>query len=136
MPLAELSQARELSQKELARELKVGQPAVGKLEKRADMYVSNLRRYVQALGGLLEINARFPEGVAVPLLWTPVLLKTRIQINHLCDYSRSRISAKPARSGAALTSRLDRSIGGSPPRSDFKSSIASGDHRRFMSPSV
>src|SRR5438067_9886793 len=63
MPLAELRQARETSQMELARSLKVGQPAVAKLEKRADMYVSNLRRYIAALGGSLEITARFPEGV-------------------------------------------------------------------------
>jgi transcriptional regulator with XRE-family HTH domain len=62
MPLAELRQARERSQKQLARTLKVGQPAVAKLEKRADMYVSNLRRYIAALGGSLEITARFPEG--------------------------------------------------------------------------
>ena len=45
-----------------ARTLKVGQPAVAKLEKRADVYVSNLRRYIAALGGTLEITARFPEG--------------------------------------------------------------------------
>ena len=62
MPLAELRQARERSQEQLARTLKVGQPAVAKLEKRADMYVSNLRRYIEALGGSLEITARFPEG--------------------------------------------------------------------------
>jgi len=63
MPLAELRQARSQSQQELARLLKVGQPAVAKLERRADMYVSNLRRYIAALGGSLEITARFPEGV-------------------------------------------------------------------------
>ena len=62
MPLAELRQARAQSQQELARILKVGQPAVAKLERRADMYVSNLRRYIAALGGSLEITARFPEG--------------------------------------------------------------------------
>ena len=62
MPLAELRQARERSQEELARTLKVGQPAVAKLEKRADMYVSNLRRYIEGLGGSLEITARFAEG--------------------------------------------------------------------------
>lgn len=62
MPLAELRRARERSQLELARALKVRQPAVAKLEKRADMYVSNLRRYIEALGGSLEITARFPEG--------------------------------------------------------------------------
>jgi DNA-binding transcriptional regulator YiaG len=62
MPLHELRQARERSQQDLARELNVGQPAVAKLERRADMYVSNLRRYVEALGGSLEITARFPKA--------------------------------------------------------------------------
>jgi DNA-binding transcriptional regulator YiaG len=61
MALHELRHAREMSQEELARELHVGQPAVAKLERRADMYVSNLRRYIEALGGRLEITARFPE---------------------------------------------------------------------------
>jgi DNA-binding transcriptional regulator YiaG len=61
MALHELRQAREKSQQELARDLHVGQPAVAKLERRADMYVSNLRRYIEALGGTLEITARFPD---------------------------------------------------------------------------
>jgi hypothetical protein len=60
--LHELSLARQRNQEELARALKVQQPAVAKLEHRADMYVSNLRRYVEALGGTLEIVARFPDG--------------------------------------------------------------------------
>jgi transcriptional regulator with XRE-family HTH domain len=62
MALHELRQARQRSQEELARALKVGQPAVAKLERRTDMYVSNLRRYIEALGGSLEITARFPDG--------------------------------------------------------------------------
>ena len=62
LTLAELRKVRECSQEDLARELKVNQPAVAKLEKRADMYVSNLRRYIEALGGSLEITARFPDG--------------------------------------------------------------------------
>jgi hypothetical protein len=62
MTLNELRQARARSQKALAKQLKVGQPAVAKLERRADMYVSNLRRYVEALGGKLEITAKFPDA--------------------------------------------------------------------------
>jgi transcriptional regulator with XRE-family HTH domain len=62
MTLHELRQARERSQEDLARELKVGQPAVAKLERRADMHVGNLRRYIEALGGKLEITAKFPDG--------------------------------------------------------------------------
>jgi DNA-binding XRE family transcriptional regulator len=62
MTLEELRKSRSLSQEELAATLDVGQPAVAKLEKRADMHVSNLRRYIEALGGTLEITARFPEA--------------------------------------------------------------------------
>jgi transcriptional regulator with XRE-family HTH domain len=61
MTLEELRRARELSQEQVAEALDVGQPAVAKLEKRADMRLSNLRRYVEALGGTLEITARFEE---------------------------------------------------------------------------
>jgi predicted transcriptional regulator len=62
MTLEELRKARDLSQETVAETLAVGQPAVAKLEKRADMHVSNLRRYIEALGGTLEITARFPDA--------------------------------------------------------------------------
>jgi transcriptional regulator with XRE-family HTH domain len=62
LALHELRKRRAVSQEELAAKLAVGQPAVAKLERRTDMYVSNLRRYVEALGGKLEITARFPDG--------------------------------------------------------------------------
>ena len=59
MTLEELRNAHALSQHDVARSLDVGQSAVAKLEKRTDMHVSNLRRYIEALGGTLEITARF-----------------------------------------------------------------------------
>jgi len=62
LTLHELRKVRAVSQEELAKKLAVGQPAVAKIERRSDMYVSNLRRYVEALGGTLEIAARFPDG--------------------------------------------------------------------------
>lgn len=62
MALGELRKARAKTQVDMAQALNVGQPAVAKLENRADMYVSNLRRYVEALGGTLEITARFPDA--------------------------------------------------------------------------
>ena len=62
MPLHELRQARALTQRDLARTLKVNQPAVSKLEQRADVYVSSLRSYIEAVGGRLKIVAEFPEG--------------------------------------------------------------------------
>jgi len=62
MPLHELRRARDMSQEELARELHIKQAAVSKLERRTDMYISTLRRAIDALGGNLEIVARFPDG--------------------------------------------------------------------------
>ena len=62
MPLHELRHARGLSQLDLARLLNVQQPAIAKLERRADMYLSTLRNHIEAMGGKLEILARFPEG--------------------------------------------------------------------------
>jgi DNA-binding XRE family transcriptional regulator len=59
MDLAELRRAQELSQATLADTLHIGQAAVAKLEKRTDMYVSTLRRFVEAMGGELEVMARF-----------------------------------------------------------------------------
>jgi len=61
LDLAEMRRALRLSQEELAHILGVKQAAVAKLEKRADMYVSSLRRFIKAMGGELEIVARFPD---------------------------------------------------------------------------
>ena len=62
MPLNELRQARGLSQKMLAQVLHVQQPSIAKIEKRTDMYLSTLRSHIKAMGGELEVIARFPEG--------------------------------------------------------------------------
>jgi transcriptional regulator with XRE-family HTH domain len=62
MPLHELRRARALTQRDLAETLKVNQPAVAKMERRADIYVSSLRAYIEAVGGRLKIVAEFPEG--------------------------------------------------------------------------
>lgn len=62
IPLHELRQAREKTQQEMAAALGTTQANISQLEKRADMYLSTLRRYIEALGGELEITARFPTG--------------------------------------------------------------------------
>jgi len=62
MPLYELRRARKLSQEQLAAELGATQPEISKIERRTDMYVSTLRRFVEAMGGKLEIIVHFPDG--------------------------------------------------------------------------
>lgn len=60
--LQELRQARGLSQQEMAKRLNVKQPAIARLEKRTDMYLSTLRSHIEAMGGELEVIARFNDG--------------------------------------------------------------------------
>jgi transcriptional regulator with XRE-family HTH domain len=62
MPLQKLRAARSLTQENLARILNVNQSEVSKIENRADVYVSTLASYIEAMGGRLEIHAVFPDG--------------------------------------------------------------------------
>ena len=54
--------ARDLPQEQIARNLKIKQASVSKKETQTDMYISTMRKYIMAMGGELEIIAKFPEG--------------------------------------------------------------------------
>lgn len=91
MPLQELRVARGLSQQAMAEILHVRQPAIAKLEKRTDMYLSTLRSHIEAMGGQLEIIARFADGA--------------IRITNFADLdasARSSDSPGPGREEAAV----------------------------------
>lgn len=62
MALNELRAALQITQEHLAGLLRVNQAAISKMERRTDMYVSTLADFIRAMGGELEITARFPEG--------------------------------------------------------------------------
>jgi transcriptional regulator with XRE-family HTH domain len=60
-----LSEIRKLagkSQQEVADAIGIKQPSLSKLEKQSDMQISTLQRIVKALGGKLEVIAKFPKG--------------------------------------------------------------------------
>ncbi len=59
--LSELRHVRQMTQVALAERLHMVQPSVSRLERQADLYVSTLRRYIEAIGGRLEIHAVFPD---------------------------------------------------------------------------
>ncbi|HEV2697127.1 MAG TPA: XRE family transcriptional regulator [Terriglobales bacterium] len=63
MALDELREARKLTQEQLAEQLNVRQPAIARMERRTDMYVSTLRGVIKAMGGELGIRAIFPDGI-------------------------------------------------------------------------
>jgi predicted XRE-type DNA-binding protein len=58
--LKELRRISEMSQARIAAILKISQPAVSKIEKQTDMYLSTLRSYVEAMGGELDVIVRLP----------------------------------------------------------------------------
>lgn len=62
MPLHELREARRLTQAQLAATMGLGQSEISRIENRTDVYVSTLSRMIEAMGGELEIRARFPDG--------------------------------------------------------------------------
>ena len=61
MSLQDLRKAIGKTQTVVAKRLKVGQDAVSKLETRSDMYISTLRSFLKAMGGELELIARFQD---------------------------------------------------------------------------
>jgi transcriptional regulator with XRE-family HTH domain len=61
MALPELRRALKVSQEDLAKLLEVTQANVSKIEGRSDLHLSTLVAYIEALGGEVEILARFPK---------------------------------------------------------------------------
>jgi hypothetical protein len=62
MALDQLREALNMTQ-QLAQILEVNQAAISKRERRSDMYLSTLRKFIEAMGGELDIRAVFPTGV-------------------------------------------------------------------------
>jgi predicted transcriptional regulator len=59
--LASLREARGLSQAAVAESMDTSRPNVARIEKELDVRLSTLERYVEALGGRLEIHAVFDD---------------------------------------------------------------------------
>ena len=67
MTRQQLRVALRRTQVEVANALGINQDSVSRLEQRADILLSTLRKYVEALGGNLSIIAEFPDQRPVKL---------------------------------------------------------------------
>ena len=67
MRLGEMRRLRKLTQARLSKKLGIGQEGVSRIEKRTDLYVSTLRRYVDGVGGKLSLVVEFPDRPPVVL---------------------------------------------------------------------
>lgn len=63
--LTQVRTERGFTQQDVADALNVSQPNISRIEHESDVYLSTLRDYVEALGGELELTARFPDGEVI-----------------------------------------------------------------------
>ena len=61
MTRRDLRLARQKTQSHVAKELGINQENVSRIEKRADLLISTLGSYVEAMGGKLRLVAEFPD---------------------------------------------------------------------------
>jgi len=80
--LAQLRIARKYTQAQLAEVLDRPQNAVSKVEHRADVYISTLRSYIEAMGGRLEIRALFPDAEVVITQFQETDAEKKLQQHH------------------------------------------------------
>ena len=87
--LAALRKAAGKAQVDIATSLNISQPSVSKIEKQADMYLSTLRNYVEAVGGDLELVVRFPNQAPLRLSGLGDVLEPAQSKRHRMQVSRA-----------------------------------------------
>lgn len=65
LTLKDLRKAQELTQVQLAETLGLKQPTLAQMEKNTDLMLSTLKRYVEAMGGKLNLIVEFPDRPSV-----------------------------------------------------------------------
>jgi hypothetical protein len=65
--LREMRRLRKITQTRLSKRLKIGQEGISRIERRADLYLSTLRSYVEGVGGKLSLVVEFPDRAPVVL---------------------------------------------------------------------
>jgi transcriptional regulator with XRE-family HTH domain len=122
--LGDIREAVGKTQVEIASELRLGQGSVSKIERAADMYLSTLRRYIEALGGELLVSARFPEGtdIAIESLSSARGVARRKSAARSAPKPAARASL--ARSGAAVAAAKKSGSARTPKRAAGKPSRA------------
>ncbi len=66
--LSQLRKAQKLTQQDVAKALGLTQATISQVESSRDLYLSTLRKHVEALGGELVLEVKFPKRPAVALL--------------------------------------------------------------------
>jgi len=92
MSIRELRKSLALTQSQVARGLGKGQHEISRIEQRGDMLLSTLSRFVEALGGELELICRFKKHAPVRII-PPALVATQRRGSKPSTRPRSRRAA-------------------------------------------
>jgi transcriptional regulator with XRE-family HTH domain len=96
MTLRDLRKANDLTQNRMAAILDIGQDSVSRIEQRSDLLLSTLQNYVAAMGGSLEVVARFPDRPSVVVMGLHGLQAA----GFTAKTTRRRVAAKKAKASA------------------------------------
>ena len=107
--LKDLRKAVERTQEDMAALLGVGQDTVSRIERRSDILLSTLRRYIEAMGGELKLVANFPNRE--PLIIDHIASKTSVHV-------KKHAPRKPMKSVAPRGARGKRPLQGSSGRAE------------------
>jgi DNA-binding transcriptional regulator YiaG len=118
MGLAELREAMDLSQESLADTLHVKQASISKVERRSEMYISSLRRIIEAMGGELQIIANMPNGRVQSRQFTKIRkdefgsaqTKDHVEARSLVRAPRKHVEVCPDRRLRPIVSRDPREV--------------------------
>jgi hypothetical protein len=97
--LGELRRVAGKAQAEIASTLKIKQPSVSKIEKQADMYLSTLKSYVEAIGGQLELIVRLPSRAPLRIERLGDVTGSKVVSARRTGAAGGRVRAKAARDG-------------------------------------
>jgi transcriptional regulator with XRE-family HTH domain len=110
MALDELRNAKRLTQAYLAEMLDTPQSSISRIEQRADLYLSTLRDYIHAMGGILQVQAVFPDGGAVTInRFGEYQDRSYIVWACLETANTFRLDARPVDGGPAFSTRALKS---------------------------
>jgi DNA-binding XRE family transcriptional regulator len=76
--LKELRRISGMSQIKMAEALKISQPTVSRIDNQTGMYLSLLRRYVEALDGKLDVIVRLPNRGSLKVGWLEDVIPFRL----------------------------------------------------------
>jgi len=75
--LHDLRERRAITQEQVAAHLGTSRPNVSRIEREDDVRLSTVQRYIEALGGELELVAQFPDGESAVLLGPAKMVMAR-----------------------------------------------------------